>query len=325
MSGRSTLAQNPIRVIRVGKLWSALWLGTLSLVVTSASSAEVVNFPVRNRLQDLTATPIGGGYSDVRLQSSVQDERMELQGAPALPVLLKVVLLPPDGVVREVSVVRQSVLEVPGETRPFPIGEGRRDQREENPEYYDRAGAYPDQEAFGISVEDNGGFRLLRIAVMPVSFHPSANAITLTSELEVVVEYDRRPQDRIAMRRTDALFAADPALRNWVAEAVVNADEIDRWYPRPSLTQPPSAEDPREMGLASRFLQTTPSEWPSVDSPPVEVVIVTSSEMLQGQAEGDPVAEMNRYAAWRDSSLQSETEVRLVEHIREQYPAEDAA
>ncbi len=86
MSGRSTLAQNPIRVIRVGKLWSALWLGTLSLVVTSASSAEVVNFPVRNRLQDLTATPIGGGYSDVRLQSSVQDERMELQGAPALPV-----------------------------------------------------------------------------------------------------------------------------------------------------------------------------------------------------------------------------------------------
>lgn len=310
----------------IPKSRAALSLTIVSSVLsTSASWADIARFPIRNNRDDLSITRIGLEYSDVRLRDLAQDDRTELRGAPALPLDVKIALLPPDAVVRGVSIVRTSVLEIPGETRPYPIGEGPRGDREEDPEYYERAGAYPDQEAWAISTEDNGGFHLLRVAVMPVSFHPAANAITLTAEMEVVIEYDRLPDVRVSARRTDAILAADPILRRWVAESVENPSQLDEWYPKPQVTQPSDSDGPRDRGHASRFLQPRPSEWPSPNSPFVELVIVTSNELLQGADVGDPLGEMTRYADWRDTWLQSETEVRLLKDIRQNYPAEDPA
>jgi hypothetical protein len=169
---------------------ASLALGIVTIPI-GAVLAETIEFNFTYTEEDLTITRDGEGFDHFAIDGTRADLRRP--GAPALPMRVATVVLPPGAAVRDTRVVITDRQVLEGRFRPAPApDEGG--NRVPLDEYYEgRYAAYPDETAeYGEELTIVGGVQILRLFVSPLVWHPQAAAIELLESISIEVTTEGR-------------------------------------------------------------------------------------------------------------------------------------
>lgn len=273
-------------------------------------------------------TERAGDYDQVSYRGAIPyDEDESRLGQPILPVVLKWFILPDGTKIDSFHVTVASWTTLPGRYLVPPIQSTRADAETVDPDadIYESSTPYPRKIVYTAADSWMRGYHLAKIGLYPVSYIPSARQLRIPTALRV--DLYLRPLTAaesgriLRIARPDGRDTPNGSEIRWIRSMVENPDDFARLYRPTGRTRDRST---LQSATTSPY-GAIPSQWPSVESPPVREVIITDNYTLAGEYIGDLVHEFELYAAWKQDTLAIPTQVRRVSEIREQYRGQDEA
>ncbi len=272
-------------------------------------------------------TCTGAGYGDfveVGYRGAEPDRDPRRLGHPSLPFFTRHFILPPETRVDELIVTVRSVEAYPGSYVPIPIQPDSGAFVPPDPGIYGSSDPYP-EEPIRLTVDGYMcGYHLVTIQVWPVQFVGALERVLVVRDVEV--EATSRP---LTGEEAAGLFRRlrpdwEPfehrAEVRWLRKHVLNPGGVEHFY-RP---EPPggSGPAPLEVRVERPFGGFRPTEFPSLEGPPVEMVIITADQAT----DGTPLPGMSAaFQDWADWKIQKgvPTVVKTVAWIDSTYPGID--
>ncbi len=273
----------------------------------SASAADLT-YEWRCDPSQVEVTEVGDWHRvDVSGQTTAPSRA---EGAPELPVVTATFALP-DGMRIARATARVFATDVVSDgvrLRPVAAPDG---ERRADPEFYARPGFQPEEVvAWQVSGRCRG-VSLGTVALRSLVYDARNEQLAIRSAIAVTLYLEADPEPQL--RRHPARLTPDLPTRAWLERTVLNPGALAP-KGRPSL----AAAGTQVYGGFE------PTELPSVDGPPVRMVIVTDDVALDGRPVGGMVAEFERLADWRTQAGVPAV-VRTVRWIREHYAGHDDA
>lgn len=259
------------------------------------------------------------GFDRIKYPHLSEFKPMDWVGAPALPAVRHHVLLPDGFRVAGIEVQLSAPVLIPGHIRPIPIEDEQGGAALPDPAHYDGQNLFPPVTHHLMA---NSAYRSLRMAefvVMPFEYLGNVQALRIYRRAEVRVRFEPVSEDDGLPRRLrpDRQFSRGRYELDWIRRNVANPEDLDAFYPtHGSLVKSVVADTSHSTGFY-------PTDRPSILGPPVDMVIVTGTEWVDGQdMAGDMTVPFQRLADWRTRSG-IPTVVRTVQWIRENYAGVD--
>ncbi len=312
-------------------------LALLGLFTVSTMTAQAETFshsfgfsPSRLRITQGGGHGFGGqGYPEdpdiVSYEGAWLDSDPSRLGHPALPILTYRFILPPLTKITDLSVNVRSTESIAGTYWPIPIQppEGQGDPVEPLPGIYQSQQAYPEQP---VQITVDGymhGFHLATIHVWPVQYIGYYGELRVIRDLAVSIEardlsFAEGAQVFRPLREDSRPWHLRPEV-NWIERNVLNPWDLERLYMPPDPTQLFAPLSVREENPFGGFV---PTEFPSLDGPPVDMVIVTDDVTIGG---GDVTGLTDVFEDWAEWKTKKgvPTVVRTVSWIDSSYVEDD--
>ena len=282
--------------------WAAAFLG-----VSGAFGAEVP-WRVTFDTKDVQVVPTDmGGLAQV--QGCVH--RNGQTSAPDLPAYQCRLLVPADFRVTDIVVTDVRYTQLDGMFELAPVQppqptNGARPMKpaKPDPRIYKSSTPYP---AVPVAIVNDGywhGNRVVTVQVHPLRYHPMAGKLEVATDVAFSLQgVESRSQRPVVIRRS---AASDARERAALARYVDNVSQVDAWRHRAMI----GASENTLRGAGART-----TDWPSLEGLPVDMVIVTSDEL---------VASFEPLAAWKQAKGLN-TVIKTVSDITANYPGVDAA
>ena len=261
-----------------------------------------------------------GRTTNVSLRRAAFDEMSGHAGDPQLPVVARLFLLPPDRAVSSVEIVPIERHVLQGHYRPFPILTDSLDAPPDSPPWEEIV--YPRQTGFLVSAGQARRYRLAKVQFWPLEYDAATEQLTILTAVRISLQLRtltaEEERNSFHIQRPDRLD--DPLFRQraWIAETVVNPDELDRYYP---VYQEETADEPaQDVFFPGKSVPhgTFISEWPSAEGLPADYVIITNNNDEFGNSVGNMQAIWEAYASLR-TNLGLPTVVKTVDAIGARY------
>ncbi|MCC7142671.1 MAG: hypothetical protein IT349_11280, partial [Candidatus Eisenbacteria bacterium] len=266
------------------------------------------------------------GWDDIRYEGLSPLRIGEFEGGPELPALSKLLVLPPGSQVRDVRVLLTDRVQIPGQFYPRPTrSDDIPDTIPTVPDrlYYEQGGTFPPRPEFLFA---NDGFRELRLGsfgAVPFEWNGGDRGLHLYRQVEVRLVLEPIPSGETLTRRLrpERRFSRDLHEVNWARSHVFNPEDLDRFYPEQSQTTRVRTYAVTETSAATGF---RPTESPSLEGPPVDMVILTDDVWANGFAPdgGSVIAPFQDWADWR-TVTGVPTVVRTLRWVRDRYEGVD--
>ncbi|MCK4305957.1 MAG: hypothetical protein KAY24_17090, partial [Candidatus Eisenbacteria sp.] len=303
----------------------ALCILLLSLPVSVASSTTV-DAELTFRAEDVRIVQ-EHEYDIIGYVGAVPDWAPDQLGHPQLPTVLFRFLLPPKTRVADVSLTVLEADTLEGTYCPYPIQPDPMQGGQffpPDPQAYGGYEPYPPRP--GRLVAD-GYFRTYHCAtlkVYPLLYIGHTDRIVLIKRAHVAIELRQMDTSEEAalfhrLRQDHRPWSERPESR-WIDHLVYNPDALGSFY------------DPSGSGIGSQPMSVTeenpfggfrPTEFPSLEGPPIEYVIITDSLDTSGNLLGAAmVSHFQELADWKTSKGVPAV-VRTVSWINEHYAESD--
>lgn len=257
------------------------------------------------------------GYDRITYGGSGAGWNPERAGYPDLPTLRFRYLLPPGSEVTSITVTPTSTSTLDGQYLPYPLqppaeGERAADFIPADSEIYESEVPYPPTVGSLSSQGSMRGFVLADVEVSPFEYTGASRTLKLHTTFDVTLSLSARGEEQQRLIRVRKRLGSQESPRadeiDWLLSSVRNARDFDRFY----AIEEEEIEQ-RAVADSAPAGDAIPTEFPSVESPPVDYLIVTT-EALEG--------EFDRLASWKiDKGVPAA--VRTVEWIDENYPGVD--
>ncbi|MEO0226663.1 MAG: C25 family cysteine peptidase [candidate division WOR-3 bacterium] len=269
------------------------------LGITGLGFAMVLDIPVDNieyQLEDFQ------GFQRIVLPNGIY---YGTPGSPELPMVVYNYLLPQNQRIKEVMVIAEEWSLIPGNFTLFPVQYPK--TIDESPAFtepdstiYSTANYYPENCIYTFNSGNMRGYKIGQIAVIPFRYNPVLRRLEILKSLKLAINtidcnWGVSPKRQTALSKTtfEKLF-----------QSIIN-EEIKGSAPyySPSFSV---EENPQDL---------SPAELPSLLGPPVDLLIITTEEML-------PVY---RQFAWLKKILGFNTVIKTLTWIRQHYTGIDDA
>lgn len=280
-------------------------------------------------VDDVTVRPISpldgeGEYDLIGYDGAETDSDPAHAGYPALPVITRHLLFPPDTRIDglRVTVVDREVF--PGSYEPLPI------PGEDGDFVPPEQGAYGSDEPYPatpISLTVDGhmkGYHFVTVRIWPLQYVGADHRIFVLTDVELAISdtplsADNRGQLFHRLRDHPQPFDLRPEVR-WLRNHVLNPEALDLFYrPEADGGQRPLARGTLDEG---RFGGFTPTTFPSLEGPPVEMLIITDDQTAAGDTLPGMVDVFQDWADWK--TLKGiPTAIKTVSWIDDNYPGVD--
>ena len=293
----------------------------LCLYSMGAHATEVITIPISISAESLRVAS-DGDWDVISYPSSRPDMRRDHIGTPQLPVISRLVLLPPGMRVDDVLVTTHYSLPLPGRylPRPVPDVSDTVDVPPEDPEYPDQE--FPSSRALLVNAGDMRGYQLATVAVWPVSYEAGSRRLSVATEMRLSITLRpinrREMDDMVPVGRPDLIDGPFGVVRKWIRQKAANPEGLTTWYPR-RLEEEEQTPSEKSVIHGGTFF----SYWPSDDGQGVPQIIVTNNHDEAGNYLGEMVEEFEFYASYY-SPVGQPTIVRTVDEIVQQYDGHDA-
>lgn len=296
------------RRVRRWCILAALLISPLGSLVTPAAASgptaaqHTFSFEAAGVMIRETCTGAGhGDFVEVGYRGAEPDHDPARLGHPCLPVFTRHFILPPETLVDELIVTVRSVEGYPGSYVPVPIQPDSGAFVPPDPEIYGSGDPYP-REPIRLTVDSYMcGYHLATIQVWPVQFVGASERLWVVAEVEV--EARTRPLTGEESRRLFRRLRADRepfdqrAEVRWLRKHVLNPAGVGYFYrPQGSGTRGPV---PLAVSEERPFGGFVPTEFPSLEGPPVEMVIITDDEFADGAGSPGMTGAFHGWAAWK--------------------------
>lgn len=271
------------------------------------------------------------GYDIVKYDGEIVFSDPRRHGEPMLPAVSRRILLPPGRQVSQLVVVPTDTVVVARNVRPIPIPppEGSGEPWEEDPYHYDERRVWPPDPSV---LADNSAYREFRMAdaiALPFEWDSATGTLSMYRSIEITLRLEPasarhstpqrlRRERRLSSNRSELLFVEQHAL---------NSEDLDRFYPGIRDSSAHDIPDP-ELPFAYAVTETThatgfrPTDRPSLQGSPVEMVVITGEEWFDGNNSDDLESAFARFATWRTKTGMP-TVIRTVQWIRQNYHGTD--
>lgn len=271
------------------------------------------------------------GYSDVTLRAERKLTGDQWEGAPSLPAAYRTLVLPARTAVTNVTVIASDPVVIGEDLVPRPVptterdseGEYQGDDDREDDYWYQQGQTFPTRPLLMSSTSQFRGISVGDLVLSPFEWRSDDQTLILYRSLEVLIDLGP-PSSSVQRRRRDRPFARDLVDLHWLRERCANPERLDEYLREEDGFQGHLGQD-AGMSVTERSPGTgfEPSEKPSTEGSPVDMVIVTGEEWADGTpTDGDLVAAWQELADWRTQSG-TPTVVRTVQWIRANYPGHD--
>lgn len=264
------------------------------------------------------------GYDWIRYRGLTSPLRDEWEGAPMLPAVSAPIVLPPGQRVADLLVVLNAPVDFP-EITPVPVPPQSGDSTgtwSQDPIYYQDGSLFPPSPQILSANESYREFRVASFVVLPFEWRGDTRTLRLYRTVDVKVRLEPVPALELLppRLRPERRFSQEGFEISWLRENVINPEDLDLFYPmeRDSILVPTLAvvETTGTQGFR-------PTDRPSLQGPPVELVIVTSTSIPNGTGTpADMSAAFQRLADWRTKTGRPSV-VRTLAWIRASYPGSD--
>ncbi len=332
-------ALRPELIIATGAVLAVLGVGTARAAAPAGeivvrlefSAADVAiaeedgfhRIALRGAMTPLVADPLAAGA-----RSGSNRSNPLAAGAPALPARRVSVVLPPGMSLAAVEAVTSGApIVFPGFHLPYPLGAPPGDDPASSspeagtpdPILYSATTPFPEVTVLAGETGAMRGIVMASALVFPVQYVAAAGELRLHREIEIRLAYApaARPGETRERDPARSLDTARGEETEWLLRHVANPEDLPRFY-GPRAAGKAGSDPPRP------YAGFAPTEFPSVDGPPVEYVIVTDSVAVDGRPVGDLVQAFQRLADWK-TQKGTPAAVRTVSWIRAHYPGHDDA
>ncbi|MBD3335050.1 MAG: hypothetical protein GF355_06005, partial [Candidatus Eisenbacteria bacterium] len=299
--------------------WSAFCLALLSPAYGGGTTGGVqqFRFEFNASMVNVDHDP-HTGYDHIRCEGLSSFTSPRWPGSPALPALQRTVLLPEGMRVASLSVLPQNPVLVAEDIQPFPGPVPGSEQEEEpSPEFYGPGGSFPPR--FELLTTNNAyrEFRLAHFVAFPLEWRANGGRLFLYRTLKVSISLEAVDASEAPPRRLrpERRLSRGHWELEWIRQHVMNPGDLDLFYedsPQPSYAV---AETTHATGF-------DPTERPSLQGTPVDMVIVTGGTWPHGDIAGDMTVPFQRWADWR-TKTGIPTVVRTIDWIRARYSGGD--
>jgi len=264
-------------------------------------------------------------YDAVSCVGAGEDRSPARIGAPALPVVTCHFVLPPGTSAADLQVTVRGREDLPGVFSVQPVTpETDGEPVIPDPQLYASGEPYPISPARLSNTGNMKGYQLATIQLWPLQYIPAEGRLILLTHIDVAIA--TRPltfveqQDFFAPLRDDWEPRQHRPEIQWMSRHLLNPRDLSAFYSRSGAPTLAAPGGPR----VSPFGGFIPTEFPSLEGPPVSMVIITDDQRLDGSAVPGMVAAFQDWAGWK-TSAGVPTVVRTVSWIDANYPGVDRA
>lgn len=309
-------------------MWRLLAVAGILLSVGWNGAADVgfdgIDYPMPFSLADVEIHE-SGHYDIVGYVGADPDWAHDRIGYPQLPVLAIRFLLPRETRLEDVRVTVLEADTLRGTYLPIPIQPEDGEQFvPPDPRIYESWDAYP---ANPVRVTADGHLRTFHLAtllVYPLQYVGASQKLLLLESVRI--EGNLRQMNESELAQVHKRYRQDPrpieqrSDIQWILQMVRNPWDFEVFYPRyddNGLEQFSSTREERPFG------GFRPTEFPSLEGPPVACVIITDSVDVAGASIGtDMITEFQRLADWKTKKGVPSI-IRTVGWIDENYSGAD--
>lgn len=229
-----------------------------------------------------------GPYSHIRMAGLSSDQMPSHTGQPQLPVMARFFLLPPDRAVSKVEFVSEGRVSISDHIRPYPIlAPNDSVGLPDSPPWGQIT--YPSKMGFVSRAGQARQYRLAKVLIWPLEYDARSEVLTLATSIRVRLTL--RPLT--ASEQTASLTflrpetADDPfgRQRRWIADTVLNPEDLNHYYPRYEEVDHVQPDDPENAKRSP--LATFIADLPSTEGLPANFVIITNDHDVSGNAVPD--------------------------------------
>ncbi len=264
-------------------------------------------------------------YDEVSCEGAEQDRSPGRIGAPALPVLTCHLVLPPGTTVADLQFTVRGTEDLPGVFSIAPVTpETDEAPVLPDPEIYAGWAPYPSASVRLTNAGCMKGYHLATIQVWPLQYVPAEGRLILLTDIDVTLTTQplapAEQQNLFVPLRDDWEPRQHRPEVQWMSRHLLNPQDLARFYGRPA---DPTLAAPggRQVNPFGGFV---PTEFPSLEGPPVSMVIITDDQRLDGSAVPGMVAAFEDWAGWKTASGVPAV-VRTVSAIDAHYSGADRA
>jgi hypothetical protein len=264
----------------------------------------------------------GCEYDIVSCAGAEEDRHPARIGSPALPVLTCHFVLPPGTSVADLQVTVRSSLELAGTYTIPPVSNETGESLSPDPDVYASWEPYPSTPAILTAAGTMKGYNLATVQLWPLQYIPAEARLILLTGIDISIA-----TQPLTFADQQALFVPlredweprqyRPEVQ-WMSRHLLNPEDLPTFYGRPS--------DPTLAAGGGRQVRPfggfVPTEFPSLEGPPVSMVMLTDDQRLDGGAVPGMTAAFQDWANWK-TSTGVPTVVRTVSWVDANYTGVD--
>ncbi len=244
-----------------------------------------------------------GEYDLITYDGAVLDADQSRIGYPALPVLSYHFLLPPETKVDDLTVSVRSREDLLGTYWPIPIQPREGGFEPPDPEIYQSYDPYP-AVPFRVVVDGHmKGYHLVTVQAWPLQFIGAQGKLRVITDVDIELAprlLNAEESEHIFRRyREDHRpWNVRPEVR-WLRNHVLNPEALSTFYRYGGSGSQGSGLSTLTVQEKRPFGGFVPTEFPSLEGPPVRMVIITDDRRIDGEAVPGMTTVFRDWAQWK--------------------------